>query len=60
MLSMGSTQEDRKMSIHDSKIVDKDIKHQHKQINIICFGFFSSSIMIQSSRYGIDLKFKEN
>ena len=33
MLSTGSTQEGRKSSQHDWKIVDWDTKHQHKQTN---------------------------
>ena len=33
LLSTGSTQEDRKMSQHDWKIVDCDVKHQHKQLS---------------------------
>ena len=32
-----STQEDRKSSQHDWKIVDWDVKHQHKQRNYIVF-----------------------
>ena len=31
LLSTGSTQEDRKLSRHELKIVERDIKHQHKQ-----------------------------
>ena len=33
LFSTGSTQEDRKLSLHDRKIVDWDKEHQHKQIN---------------------------
>ena len=29
LLGTGSTQEDRKMSRHDGKVVDWDLKHQH-------------------------------
>ena len=31
LISTGSTQEDRKSSRHDIKIVEWDVKHQHKQ-----------------------------
>ena len=32
LLRTGSTQEDRKLSPHDCKIVNWDVKHQHKQV----------------------------
>ena len=38
MLSTGSTQKDRKLSGHDCKIVDWDVKHQQTQVkrNVMC------------------------
>ena len=35
LLSIGSTQEDRYSSQHNLKIVDWDVKHQHKQNKVI-------------------------
>ena len=34
LLSTGSTQENRKTSLHDLKIADLGIKHQHKLITL--------------------------
>ena len=35
LLSIGSTQEDRKSSRHDLKLVDWDVKHQHNPYDSI-------------------------